>query len=101
MAPKADLSDARHGTELRSFPGVPGPDQRGSKYREEADLYGICMDHLNNDFEHQCFEAAVKELGAVCLEPVEGDMNDHVFYIPGIPAARFLPHQVWGIGWVL
>ena len=27
MSLKADLSDARHGTELRSFPGVHGPDQ--------------------------------------------------------------------------
>ena len=38
-------------------------------------LLGLCGDQLNNDFEHQCFEDAVRMLGAQLLTPVEGNIG--------------------------
>jgi len=66
-----------------------------------ADLQGLCTDNLNNDFEHQCFDEALWQLGARALAPTPGDIGDHMLEIPGIPNARFLPHQVWGVGFIL
>lgn len=66
----------------------------------EGELLRFASSNLDNDFEHQCFEIAVPRLGARRLPPREGDMGPHVFGIPGIPTGRFLPHQVWGI-WFL
>ena len=64
-------------------------------------LLGLCGDQLNNDFEHQCFEGAVRMLGAGLLTPVEGDIGPRMLRIPGIPRGRFLPHQVWGVWFIV
>jgi len=64
-------------------------------------LLGLCCDHLNNDFEHQCFEEAVRMLGAQLLTPVDGDIGSRMLRIPGIPSGRFLPHQVWGVWFIV
>ncbi|CUS10220.1 unnamed protein product [Tuber aestivum] len=64
-------------------------------------LLGLCGDQLNNDFEHQCFEEAVRMLGAELLAPVEGDIGPRMLRIPGIPRGRFLPHQVWGVWFIV
>jgi hypothetical protein len=64
-------------------------------------LLGLCGDQLNNDFEHQCFEDAVRNLGAELLAPVEGDIGPRMLRIPGIPHGRFLPHQVWGVWFIV
>ena len=61
--------------------------------RDEA-LLGLCGDQLKNDFEHQCFEDAVRMSGAQLLTPVKGDIGPQMLRIPGIPNGRFLPHQV-------
>jgi hypothetical protein len=64
-------------------------------------LLGLCGDQLNNDFEHQCFEEAVKMLGAELLTPADGDIGPRMLRIPGIPQGRFLPHQVWGVWFIV
>ena len=57
-------------------------------------LLGLCGDQLNNDFEHQCLEDAVRILGAQLLTPVEGDIGPRMLTIPGISNGQFLPHQL-------
>ena len=42
----------------------------------------------------------IQKLGASLLPGAEGNIGPQVFRIPGIPKGRFLPHQVWGI-WFL
>jgi hypothetical protein len=64
-------------------------------------LLGLCGDQLNNDFEHQCFEEAVKMLGAELLTPADGDIGPRMLRIPGIPQGQFLPHQVWGVWFIV
>ena len=64
-------------------------------------LLGLCGDQLNNDFEHQCFEDAVRMLGAQLLTPVEGDIGPRMLRISEIPNGRFLPHQVWGVWFIV
>ncbi|KAG0632751.1 P-loop containing nucleoside triphosphate hydrolase protein [Tuber brumale] len=49
-------------------------------------LLGLCSDQLNNVFEHQYFEEAVRILGAELRES---------------PCGRFLPHQVWGVWFIV
>jgi len=48
-------------------------------------LLGLCGDQVNNDFEHQCFEDAMRMLGAELLTLVEGDIGPHMLRILGIP----------------
>lgn len=67
---------------------------------KEGDMLALVGSNLNNDFEHQCLELAVRKLGAEMLEPRDGDIGNRVLRIPGIPNGRFLPHQIWGI-WFL
>jgi len=64
-------------------------------------LLGLCGDQLNNDFEHQCFQDAVTMLGAQLLTPEEDDIGPRMLGIPGIPNGRFLPHQVWGVWFIV
>ena len=64
-------------------------------------LLGLCGNQLNNDPEHQCFEDAVRMLGVQLLTPVEGDIGPRMLRIPGIPNGRFLPHQVWGVRFIV
>jgi len=67
---------------------------------QQANLLEIASTNINNDFEHECFDLAVRRLGAHQLQAAEGDIGPKVFGIPGVPSGRFLPHQVWGI-WFL
>jgi hypothetical protein len=60
-------------------------------------MLALVGSNLNNDFEHQCLELAVRKLGAEMLELRDGDIGNRVLRIPGIPNGHFLPHQIWGI----
>ena len=64
-------------------------------------LLRLCRNLLKNDFEHQCFEDAVRMLGGQLLTPVEGDIGPRMLRIPGIPNGRFLPYQVWGVWFIV
>lgn len=63
-------------------------------------LLDVVNTSLNNDFAHECLDLAIRRLGASHLLAIEQDIGPQVFAIPGIPKGRFLPHQVWGI-WFL
>ena len=63
-------------------------------------LLDVVNTSLNNDFAHECLDLAIRRLGASHLPAIEQDIGPQVFAIPGIPKGRFLPHQVWGI-WFL
>ena len=67
---------------------------------QQGNFLELASTNLNNDFEHQCFEVAVGRLGVSHLPRKAEDIVPHLFGIPGIPKGRFLPHQVWGI-WFL
>ena len=67
---------------------------------QQGGLLNIVSSNLNNDFEHECFAVAVRRLSAQLLQPMQGDIGPRVFSVPGIPTGRFLPHQIWGI-WFL
>ena len=71
-----------------------------SQISNQGTLLDIATSNRNNVFEHECLDLAIQNLGASLLPAVEGDMGPQVFRIPGIPKGRFLPHQVWGI-WFL
>ena len=77
--------------------GFDGLDDDATATRKDGDLLGLCVDHLNNDFEHQCFEEAYHKLHTSLLEEAEGDIGPRMLKILGIPQGRFLPHQIWGI----
>jgi len=64
-------------------------------------LLRLCGDQLNNDFEHQSFLGAVRMMWAELLTPVAGDIVPCMLRIPGIPCGRFIPHQVWGIWFIM
>ena len=88
-----DKSDVRYRKELETFEG----DNEDDKIEDAApNLEGHCANQLNNAFEHQCFDEAVKYLGAKPLAVTPQDIGDPVLSIPGIPNGRFLAHQVWG-----
>ena len=90
-----DRSKARH-RELE-----PGdPTQVAKEASEKPEILDLVTANLDNDFEHECFQIAVRRLSASQLLAQEGDIGSHVFEIPGIPNGRSLPHQVWGI-WFL
>ncbi|KAG0638076.1 hypothetical protein HOY80DRAFT_1049174 [Tuber brumale] len=48
-------------------------------------LLRLCGDQLNNNFEYQCFEDAMRILGAELLVPVKGNIRPRMLRISGIP----------------
>jgi len=59
-------------------------------------------DTINNEFEHQCLDEAVRLLNA---HPIRQSTDDHVpglkYSIPGLPRTKFLAHQVWAIWFIV
>jgi hypothetical protein len=56
-----------------------------------ADLIDVLSSNLDNDFEHECLDLAIRRLRAKRLEARDGDLGPIVMSIPGIPNGRFLP----------
>jgi SNF2 family DNA or RNA helicase len=65
-----------------------------------ADLLDVVFTNPNNNFENKCLDLAFPRLGVQWLEPRKGDIVPVVKGILGIPNGQFLPHQVWGV-WFL
>jgi len=59
-------------------------------------LLELSGDQLNNDFEYQYFEDAVRKLGVERLIPVKRDIGPRMLKILGIPQGGFHPDQVQG-----
>jgi hypothetical protein len=57
---------------------------------------------INNKFEHECLDEAVRLLNA---HPIRQLPDDHVpghnYLIPGLPGTKFLVHQVWAIWFIV
>ena len=67
---------------------------------QQTQLLDIVASNLNNNFEHEGFDITIKRLGASQLLAKAGDIGPHVFGVTGVPKGQFLPHQVWGV-WFL
>jgi len=64
------------------------------------------LNTINNKFDHECLDEAVRLLNAqpICQSP-DVHVPSHKYSITGLPGMKFLVHQVWVIwfivrGWV-
>jgi len=57
---------------------------------------------INNEFEHECLDEAVRLLNAhpIC-QSTDDRVPGHKYSIPGLPGTKFLVHQVWAIWFIL
>ena len=57
---------------------------------------------INNEFEHECLDEAVRPLNAHQIRQSTDDrVPGHKYSIPGLPGTKFLAHQVWAIGFIV
>jgi len=60
------------------------------------------LNTINNKFEHECLDEAVRLLNA---RPIPQSPDDRVpgckYSIPGLPGTKFLTQQVWGIWFIV
>jgi len=60
------------------------------------------LNTINNQFEHECLEEAVRLLNA---HPIHQSIDDrvpgHKYSIPGLPGTKFLACQVWPIWFIV
>ena len=57
------------------------------------------LDTINNEFEHECRDEAVRLLTAHLIRQSSEDrITGHRYSIPGLPGTEFLVHQVWANG---
>ena len=67
-----------------------------------SSVLSTVLNTINNKFEHECLDAAVRLLNAHRIRQspgncVPGQKNS----IPGLPGTRFLVHQVWAIWFIV
>jgi hypothetical protein len=64
-------------------------------------VLNLVLNTINNEFEHQCLDEAVRLLNA---RPIHQSPDDHVsgrnYSIPSLPGTKFLAHQVWAIWFI-
>jgi len=67
-----------------------------------SSVLSTVLNTINNEFEHQCFDAAVRLLN---VHPIRQSTDDrvpgHKYSIPGLPGTKFLAHQVWAIWFIV
>jgi hypothetical protein len=60
------------------------------------------LNTINNEFEHECLDEAVRLLNA---HPIRQSADDrvpgHKASIPGLPGTKFVAHQVWAIWFIV
>ena len=60
------------------------------------------LNTINNEFEHECLDEAVRWLNA---HPIRQSTDDrvpaHKYSIPGLLGTKFLEHQVWAIWFIV
>jgi len=60
------------------------------------------LNTINNEFEHECLDEAVRLLNAHTIRQSTDDcVPGHKYSIPGLPGTEFLAHQVWGIWFIV
>jgi len=57
---------------------------------------------MNNNYEHECLEEAVRLLNAHSIRQSPDDcVPGHKYSIPGLAGTKFLAHQVWAIWFIV
>jgi len=57
---------------------------------------------INNEFEHECLDEAVRLLNAYPIRQSADDrVPGHKYSTPGMPGTKFLAHQVWAIWFIV
>jgi len=57
---------------------------------------------INNEFEHECYDEAVRLQNAHQIRQSTDDrVPGHKYSIPGLPGTKFLAHQVWAIWFIV
>ena len=60
------------------------------------------LNTLNNEFEHECLDEAVRLLNARPIrQSPDHRVPGHKYSIPGLPGTKFLAHQVWAIWFIV
>jgi len=74
---------------------VLDPDNTGS-------VLSTVLNPINNEFEHECHDQAVRLLNA---HPIRQSTDDrvpgHKYSIPGLPGTKFRAHQMWAIWFIV
>jgi len=67
-----------------------------------SSVLDMVLNTVNNKFEHECLDEAVRLLNA---RPIRQSTDDHVpghkYSIPGLPRTKILAHQVWVIWFIV
>jgi len=67
-----------------------------------SSVFNTVLNAINNEFEPECLEKAVRRLNA---HPIHQSIDDcvpgHKYSIPGLPRTNFLAHQVWAIWFIV
>jgi hypothetical protein len=67
-----------------------------------SSVFNTVPNTINNEFEHECLDEAVRLLNA---HPIRQSTDDclpgHKYSIPGLPGTKFLAHQVWAIWFIV
>src|SRR5882757_6901773 len=67
-----------------------------------SSVLSTVLNTINNEFEHECLDEAVRLLNA---HPIRQSTDDrvagHKYSIPGLPGTKLLAHQVWAIWFIV
>jgi len=89
----------------KSARGVQEQVENGEKVLDAehtSSVLNTVLNTINNKFEHECLDAAVRLLNAC---PIRQSTDDRVpgskYSIPGLPGTKFFAHQVWAIWFIM
>jgi len=67
-----------------------------------SSVLSTVLNTINNEFEHECLDEAVRLLNAHQIRQSTDDRDpSHKYSIPGLPGTTFLAHQVWAIWFIV
>jgi len=67
-----------------------------------SSVLNTVLDTINNEFEHECLDEAVRLLNACPIRQSTDDrVPGHKYSIPGLPGTKFFAHQVWAIWFIV
>ena len=67
-----------------------------------SSVLSIVLNTINNEFEHECRDEAVRLLNAHSIRQSADDrVPGHKYSIPGLPGTKFPAHQVWAIWFIV
>jgi len=79
--------------------------ENGEKVLDPANtssVFNTVLRTLNNEFEHECLDEAVRLLNAHPIhQPTDDSVPDHKYSIRGLPRTKFPAHQIWAIWFIM